>query len=224
MGMGSTAVLFFHQSVSDDFRSHRGSFTPHQFRRLHQWQVRKTRRLLQGLPIRVFSQLEQQGSTFGERIVFCLKEIYRQGYDRILILGRDCAALQRKDLVEALALLQAGQACLGPDYRGGTYLMGLHLDTRAMDALSRVRWQTAGVLADLQRQFPEAVLLTAHRDIHEMEDVYRLEAESRSACRFLLRLLNRQPSLPSLAFYFRPIAVTLDRFYLRPPPQLEQIR
>ena len=216
--MSRTAVLFFHQSSEQDFRRRNGRFTPRQFRHLHRWQVKRTRTLLQELDVPVFDKFIQQGDTFGERLLSCLEQIRSQGYNRVLVVGRDCPTLQREDLTQALRGLQQGKVYLGPDFRGGTYLMSFGLDTATLKGLSTIRWQTAHVLADLQQLFPDATLLNHRPDINELADVFTLKHTSAAhywAILYLLRLLPSGAIKIAISFV-DPLA--RSRFYLRPPP------
>ncbi len=80
----------------------------------------------------------QIGPNFKTRLHHAVGTLVAAGYERIVIVGNDCPDLGRADIDEAFHRLEDHDAVLGPDHRGGNYLIGL----RAADAalLDRVVW------------------------------------------------------------------------------------
>ena len=81
---------------------------------------------------------KQTGRGFGERLERAVQTLESAGYDRVVIVGRDCPALERGDIAQAFAALDANRVALGPDQHGGCWLIGLRLRDR--DLLQGVRW------------------------------------------------------------------------------------
>ena len=68
----------------------------------------------------------QRGRGFGERIENALGDLCASGYERVVIVGRDCPELTAAEISTAFDRLEAGcSLVLGPDWKGGCYLIGL---------------------------------------------------------------------------------------------------
>ncbi|CAN5457967.1 hypothetical protein BH09PLA1_BH09PLA1_08490 [soil metagenome] len=81
----------------------------------------------------------QRGHDFGERLENAVDELSAAGYERLVIVGTDCPQLEQADLARAIDLLQTNRLVLGPDHRGGCWLIGLH--TRDRRLLAEITWQ-----------------------------------------------------------------------------------
>jgi rSAM/selenodomain-associated transferase 1 len=72
-----------------------------------------------------FEKNIQAGSDLGERMAAAFRHGFKQGYDRILIIGTDCPDLTTGMLEDAFNLLDTRDAVIGPAVDGGYYLLGL---------------------------------------------------------------------------------------------------
>jgi rSAM/selenodomain-associated transferase 1 len=72
-----------------------------------------------------YTKRKQNGTDLGERMLNSFKELFEQGFNRIIIIGSDCLQLQTENLQEAIALLESNVAVMGPASDGGYYLLGL---------------------------------------------------------------------------------------------------
>lgn len=72
-----------------------------------------------------YTKRKQNGNDLGERMLNSFKELFDQGFTRIIIIGSDCLQLQTENLQEAVALLESNVAVIGPASDGGYYLLGL---------------------------------------------------------------------------------------------------
>jgi glycosyltransferase A (GT-A) superfamily protein (DUF2064 family) len=130
----------------------------------------------------------QQGGSFANRLSNAAARLAGLGYEKIIILGRDCPQLTATDCRSAIQSLDAHRLVIGPDQRGGCYLIGLHAIDVAM--LSQVQWRAGVDAAQLQRLVDgDLLLLPARRDLHGPADLRRILATSR---RFR-RLFHRRP-------------------------------
>ncbi len=73
-----------------------------------------------------YTKRKQKGSDLGERMLNSFKELFDQGFTRIVIIGSDCLQLRTELLEEAVSLLESNTAVLGPARDGGYYLLGLN--------------------------------------------------------------------------------------------------
>jgi hypothetical protein len=72
-----------------------------------------------------YTKRKQNGNDLGARMHNSFKELFDQGFTRIIIIGSDCLQLKTETLEQAVALLESNAAVLGPASDGGYYLLGL---------------------------------------------------------------------------------------------------
>ena len=99
--------------------------------------IRKT-----GLPSFWSNEHSQKGVSFGERLSGCVEWVFEKGYDHIIILGNDCPSLATEDILEAHKELASNQLVLGPDERGGAYLIGVSKSTFKKAQFQSLHWQS----------------------------------------------------------------------------------
>lgn len=133
----------------------------------------------------------QRGRGFGERIDNALSDLCAQGYDHVVVVGRDCPELTTAEIGAAFARL--GTDCslvLGPDWGGGCYLIGI----RATDVnhLRGISWRRNTDRAEIASRFPteRTYLLPAKFDLDSTVDLAAFAARSvHRAARLALRFL-----------------------------------
>jgi glycosyltransferase A (GT-A) superfamily protein (DUF2064 family) len=142
---------------------------------------------LKGRPYTVHLQ-RYSGATFGKRLEDAVEHLATLGYRKIVIVGSDCPGLTADDIANAFQLLEQERLVLGPDHRGGCYLIGLHAADRAR--LSGIRWHQNTDFAELLRRFGESstARLMAKIDLDTLEDL-RLLARSKNAWSALAAIL-----------------------------------
>lgn len=72
-----------------------------------------------------YTKRKQNGNDLGERMLNSFKELFDQGFTRIVIIGSDCLQLKTNTLEQAVSLLESNVAVIGPASDGGYYLLGL---------------------------------------------------------------------------------------------------
>ena len=111
-----------------------------------------------GADVHRFTPDRQRGRTFGRRLSNAVADLAAAGYERIVIVGRDCPDLKASDVTAALAALENDQTrlALGPDHAGGCWLIGL----RAADLhlLDGVKWRRGTDRAELTRRAGESAV------------------------------------------------------------------
>jgi len=73
-------------------------------------------------------------------------EAFREGVNRVVIIGSDCPALTAEDLEQAWRALDTRDVVLGPATDGGYWLIGLREPQSAL--FERIAWSTSTVLAE----------------------------------------------------------------------------
>jgi Uncharacterized protein conserved in bacteria (DUF2064) len=121
----------------------------------------------------------QEGTSFGQRLENAVESLASQGYKEIAIVGRDCPDLELQDILSAFEALNRHALVLGPDHRGGCYLIGIHAADRSR--LRGVQWKRNTDFRALLRRFApqNTFVLAVKMDLDTWGDV-RLLARSAS--------------------------------------------
>lgn len=93
-----------------------------------------------------FEKKVQQGASLGERMRHAFRQGFKSGADCIVIIGSDCADLQKYHLDEAFKRLQQYDVVIGPSQDGGYYLLGMRDFYPAL--FEGKEWSTASVYDD----------------------------------------------------------------------------
>ncbi|MEW5929993.1 MAG: TIGR04282 family arsenosugar biosynthesis glycosyltransferase [Gemmatimonadota bacterium] len=117
--------------------------------------------------------LPQADGDLGERMRAAFDAAFAAGFRRVVIIGSDLPGLSAGLLRRAFALLDAGEAVLGPARDGGYWLLGLR---RPVPEVFRgIAWSTDGVLAAtlerLRAAGIEPALLEVLSDVDEAGDL-----------------------------------------------------
>lgn len=81
----------------------------------------------------------QTGRDFAARFENAIERIAQLGYEEIVAVGRDCPGLRGSDIERAFSELASKKLVLGPDHRGGCYLIAFRSADREL--LRDVRWK-----------------------------------------------------------------------------------
>ncbi|MCU0425988.1 MAG: DUF2064 domain-containing protein [Candidatus Kapabacteria bacterium] len=106
--------------------------------------------------------VQQQGESFEERLHHTLKSVSNLGYEHIVVIGADTPELSAHEITSAFVALSSGEksVVLGESTDGGVYVIGAQ--SRIIpQLLEDIRWQSANVFADVQRNVREH-RFTAH--------------------------------------------------------------
>jgi hypothetical protein len=123
-------------------------------------------------PIRSGPRIHRQaGHDFAARLENAVEKIATLGYDEIVAIGRDCPSLRAIDLENAFKKLQSRKLVLGPDHRGGCYLIAFRLSDR--DLLRGVRWKRHTDCAQLRDRCrpSEVCLLPLKHELDSWADI-----------------------------------------------------
>lgn len=120
-----------------------------------------------------YTKRKQNGNDLGERMLDSFKELFDQGFTRIIIIGSDCLQLKTETLEKAVTLLESNSAVIGPASDGGYYLLGL---TKFYpDLFTNKPWSTDQVFAktidDFVKQGISYALLEELSDIDDVTDL-----------------------------------------------------
>ena len=86
----------------------------------------------------------QSGKDLGARMLQAFTHCFDQGYEKVLIIGTDCAELSSEVLETAYKALDKHEVVIGPAADGGYYMLGMrHLYA---DLFAAIPWSTDQVL------------------------------------------------------------------------------
>lgn len=119
---------------------------------------------------------EQGEGDLGTRLCTAFEESFREGSQRVVIVGADCPWLRESHINQALQDLRSNQLVIGPARDGGYYLIGL--STFIPPLFEGVDWGSGDVLKQtLDKAFGvglTASLLEPLSDIDRPEDLSAL--------------------------------------------------
>ncbi len=119
-------------------------------------------------PVRLFVQ---KGRDLGERMRQAFEDRFKEGYERVVIIGSDSPTLPATYIEQAL--LSEKEVVIGPSTDGGYYLIGMR--AKVTDIFDGVAWGTDRVLSEtlqaLKDQRTEAELLPVWYDVDLPEDL-----------------------------------------------------
>ncbi len=121
-----------------------------------------------------YTKRKQRGNDLGERMLNAFKELFDQGFTRIIIIGSDCLQLKTDTLEKAVALLESNSAVIGPASDGGYYLLGL---TKFYPELFKDKpWSTDQVLSKTIDDFiNQGISYTLLEELNDIDDATDLE-------------------------------------------------
>lgn len=190
----TTAILVFARPVAHDAaRKHlslQGEANRHTLCLLNE-RVRRTAGQT-GLPVLLSTDLISHSGGFGDQMSAAIQAAFEQGFDQILVVGNDCPAITEADIANAATELQAGRVVLGPDNRGGVYLLGLSRSQFDADTLRELPWQTNRLLRAIRVEFAAYSVLHLRTlgDINRAADVRMYFADNDSLHTFIVQLLR----------------------------------
>lgn len=115
----------------------------------------------------------QEGDNLGLRMQHAFKKAFGYGYQKVVIIGSDCSALEAELVEQSFRALDSHQAVIGPASDGGYYLLGMSVFYPTL--FKDKPWSTSSVFEQTIRQFKEMNLsykqLPVLNDIDTEEDL-----------------------------------------------------
>ena len=113
--------------------------------------------------------IEQGGGDLGERLQNAVQGAFRDGVERLVVMGSDCPGLDREVLKKAFQVLRTSACVFGPALDGGYYLVGMN--GPRPDLFDDVDWGGGEVLKQSLAKEPEAALLDPLSDVDVEADL-----------------------------------------------------
>lgn len=133
-----TAILFFHRAETEEKK--RKSFRASVVTYLNS----RIRKLIDqsGLPVIEHIDIDSEDNSIQERFYFAVKNTFERGFDKVIVLGNDCPQLQLGDIQKASNQLETNDLVIGPDLRGGAYLLGISRSIFTKEWALSLPWHT----------------------------------------------------------------------------------
>jgi uncharacterized protein len=160
----------------------------------------------------------QAGHDFAARLENAVEKINEMGYDEIVVIGRDCPGLRQIDIEDAFRKLESSKLVLGPDHRGGCYLIAFRLCDRAL--LHGVRWKRHTDCAQLRDRcrLSEVCLLSVKHELDSWADVRLFARSGDPLARLASFLLRVVCGLDIAVAHFVDLALQRVRVRQQIPP------
>lgn len=134
-----------------------------------QW-VKKT-----NLPYVVYDDSYQYAKNFEDNITSAIQFGYTLGYSSVILIGDDCPQIHTVRIESVLAHLALGHNVLGPDERGGIYLLGMRKEYFSEEYFKNLPWQSKKLfhilLTTLDNYNSQLYILPRKIDLNFLVDV-----------------------------------------------------
>lgn len=193
----STAILLFTRTASQEaekkqFVSEGKKKNTKISQRLISASLRKIKR--SQLPYFVISSDQQQGKSFGERFTNAIEAVFLKGYDKVIAIGNDSPQLTPQLLIHAANELSYKKLVLGPDKRGGIYLLGISRNAFNRNHLLNFHWNSPHLYQDFIKWRNDnnfsCTILPRLRDVNDAADLKWLIQRKNISIEFLHTILS----------------------------------
>ncbi|MEO5944872.1 MAG: DUF2064 domain-containing protein [Ferruginibacter sp.] len=128
------------------------------------------------LPVFNFTEKEQQGNSFAEKIIAASETIFNKGFDNIILIGADTPDLKASHILNAEKELAVGKMIVaGPDKRGGIFLLGINKKAFCEKAFLQFPWQTRNLFSALKKyaeKFSHTFFNCTLQDVNNCKDAF----------------------------------------------------
>lgn len=182
--------------------------------------IRRTQRTLRrtGLPVYHYDEHLQRGADFGHKLAEAVREVFAHGHQRVIVVGNDCPSLGVAAIGRAARVLGNGQPVIGPDGRGGVWLIGLQSGSFDAAGFAGLNWQTPTIADELTEHLGDCRRLTLRRDVNRLAELVRHWARLKALLSSLAFLLMESVKPPVHAYRIDS-TVALPAPVLRGPPR-----
>ena len=120
---------------------------------------------------RCFQKKLQKGNDLGERMQHAFETAFKEGYEKVVIVGSDLFDLKAAHIENAFKALENHDLVIGPSLDGGYYLLGMKVLHPAV--FKNKQWGTDSVLETTLKNLEQenVKLLEALNDIDTFEDL-----------------------------------------------------
>ena len=219
-----TAILLFFQNVSED--ASRKQLTPKKNIGVNKLIFNHLNRFVSSvshsthLPVFYSSRLiSEQKCDFGKQLSNAIQSIFHKGFEKVICLGNDCPALGKVQIIDAAKKLQTTDTVLGPDQRGGAYLIGISKNSYDTNLFESLEWKTDRMFQSYLNKFKTQTItiLETIADIHTYQ-----ELQTSNTLNYFIKYLFQiiEKSFIKITFFYQFLIKSWLNSYssLRGPP------
>jgi glycosyltransferase A (GT-A) superfamily protein (DUF2064 family) len=198
----STAILIFTQEASKE--ASRKMLTPSKNQGINQLVFSKLNHFVNqtataasssSTKLKVFYSnrlISANKSSFGKQLSLAVQAVFEKGFEKVICVGNDCPALNKNRILEAAEKLQTIDTVLGPDNRGGVYLLGVSRKDFKPEIFENLAWQSEKMLESYieQADNQSISMLEALSDIHNFQEL-QTYTTSKYFIAFLLQIIEQ---------------------------------
>ena len=198
----ATAILIFTQEASKE--ASRKMLTPLKNRGVNRLVFDKLNHFVERTAVAAVSKadnlqvfhsnqlIKPNNNSFGQQLSTAIQVIFERGFEKVICIGNDCPALDKNRILEAAEKLQTIDAVLGPDNRGGVYLLGISRKDFKPEVFENLAWQSEKMLESYieQADNQSILILEALSDIHTFQEL-QTYTTSKYFIAFLLQIIEQ---------------------------------
>ena len=124
------------------------------------------------LPVFRSNDLIESNGLFGKQLTKAVQKIFEKGFEKVICLGNDCPALSTDKILNAATLLEKHNSVIGPDTRGGTYLIGVSKESFNISVFETLAWESSLMFHSFTENFDnQSFIIEQLADIHTYNDL-----------------------------------------------------
>ena len=168
----------------------------------------------------------QQGDTFAEKFCNAIDYSFGRGIDNLITIGSDCAALTKRNILEASEALLKRDAVVGKDNHNGIYLLGFKRKLFSRKEFLTFNWGSNQLFNNVVQYFSTKqhvapYFLKVRIDLNHFRDLQKVVEEFATSSFIKLLITILQQTIQVFAETERLVTsiFTLHKTY-RGPPQI----
>ena len=127
-----------------------------------------------GLPFFCFTEKNQQGANFAEKLGNAFKEVFEKGFSSVVAIGSDSPGITAGHITAAAQQLLNRQVVAGTTEQGGCYLIGMQHTAFDYQKFIHLSWQTAQLSQQIEAAFNAVLLLPVLAEVNNQQHLHAL--------------------------------------------------
>lgn len=176
---GNTALLLFSRSILKEGQTKKydPTFNLRANSKIANDLIKRSKQLCINTGLDFFHSDEktQIGKSFGEKISNAIEQVFKLGFEKVIVVGNDCPSLNSRKILLAKEALVNNNFVLGPDKSKGLYLFGIGKSAFDPKAIELLKWKDGRLLNSIKQHADSQGLacfhLNALQDINNASDL-----------------------------------------------------
>ena len=131
-----------------------------------------------------YCYIPQNGYDLGERMKNSFDRVFKEGYNKVVLIGSDIPDLPSDFITKSFNALQLNDVVIGPSNDGGYYLIGFNKESYNPLIFQDIKWSTENVFKDtmqiLNKSKSTIYILPEWNDIDTIDDLKLLYHRNKS--------------------------------------------